>query len=341
MWKRIVTTSFAAIVWLYLALLLAMWLVLYFYGDSWWLATIMLFGPRWVCGLPLAVLVPAATIWRRRLLWPLAVSAVVVVWPIMGMCLPLAQIAGQRGPTIRLLTCNLKGSCYDNKALNDLIASTAPDIVTLQGCYGDARIRWPEGWHFVQKGELAVASRYPVREITLLSGPCVGHFWPRPDVYYCRVSLPQGETAVCSVHMPSPHYGLAEALDRHTLISTRGERRIEEETENRRGQAEAGVQMVSEIHGPLIIAGDFNATADSPIYRQTWTRFGNAFSASGFGFGHTERPNKFGWQFGIRIDHILFGSDWRACRCWVGPEVGSDHLPLIADLAWKPASGQN
>src|SRR6516165_8233628 len=75
MWKRIVTTSFAAIVWLYLALLLAMWLVLYFYGDSWWLATIMLFGPRWVCGLPLAVLVPAATIWRRRLLWPLAVSA--------------------------------------------------------------------------------------------------------------------------------------------------------------------------------------------------------------------------------------------------------------------------
>jgi endonuclease/exonuclease/phosphatase (EEP) superfamily protein YafD len=141
--------------------------------------------------------------------------------------------------------------------------------------------------------------------------------------------------------LPSPHYGLAEALDRHTLISTRGRQRIEEETENRRGQAESGVEMTAGIREPIILAGDFNMTADSPIYRQTWARFDNAFSRSGFGFGHTERPFKLNSQFGIRIDHVLFGPDWRACRCWVGPDVGSDHLPLIADLASKPSGGQN
>src|SRR5256885_13286824 len=32
----------------------------------------------------------------------------------------------------------------------------------------------PICWHFVQKGELLVASRYPVREVTLLSGPRIG-----------------------------------------------------------------------------------------------------------------------------------------------------------------------
>jgi endonuclease/exonuclease/phosphatase family metal-dependent hydrolase len=340
-WRRIFSTSFAAMVWLYVAALLALWLVLYFYGDRWWLATVMLYGPRWVCGLPLALLVPAAAMWRRRLLWPLGVGAVIVVWPLMGLCLPWTRLAGTPTPTLRLLTCNVKGQCYDNAVLNELIATSVPDIVTLQGCYGDARIRWPESWHVVQKGELVVASRYPVREVTLLSGPRIGHVWPRPNVYYCLVSLPQGDTAICSVHLPSPHYGLAEALDRHTLISTRGSHRIDEEADDRRRQAETAMEMADAIHFPLILAGDFNMTADSPTYRQTWARFDNAFSRSGVGFGHTERPYKLGWQFGIRIDHVLCGPDWRPCRCWVGPELGSDHLPLIADLAWKPSGGQN
>ncbi len=340
-WIRIVSFSFATLTWLYVASLLAVWLVLYFLGDRWWLATVMLFGPRWVCGLPLVVLLPVAAVWRRRLLWPLAAGAVILVWPIMGLCLPWARLAGTPTPTIRLLTCNLKGRCYDNAVLNDLIATSAPDIVTLQGCYVNAKIRWPEDWHFVQKGELLVASRYPVREVTLLSGPRVGHVFQRPNVYYCLVSTPQGDAAVCSVHLPSPHYGLAEAIDRRTLISTRGSPRIEEEIESRKSQAETAVELADEIHSPLILAGDFNVTADSPIYRETWARFDNAFTRSGFGFGHTERPYRLGWQFGIRIDHVLCGPDWRPCRCWVGPDVGSDHLPLIADLALKPAAGQN
>jgi endonuclease/exonuclease/phosphatase family metal-dependent hydrolase len=341
MWERIATNCFSVLIWGYVAALLAVWVVLYFYGDSWWLATIVLFGPRWVCGLPLLLLLPLAAVWRRRLLWPLSAGAVIVIWPIMGLCLPWARLTGTSGPTIRLLTCNLKGRCYDNAVLNDLVVTSAPDIVTLQGCYGDARIRWPEGWHIAQKGELLVASRYPVREVLLISGSRVGHVFPRPDVYYCVVSLPQGDTAVCSVHLPSPHYGLAEALDRHTLISPRGSRRIDDENESRRGQAEINVDIAARIREPIIIAGDFNMTADSPIYRQTWSRYDNAFSSSGFGFGHTERPYKLGWLFGIRIDQVLCGPDWRSCRCWVGPELGSDHLPLIADLALKPDGGKN
>ena len=242
--------------------------------------------------------------------------------------------------TIRLVTCNLKGCCYDNAALNDLIATSAPDIVTLQGCYTDSRIRWPEGWHFIQKGELLVASRYPVREVTLLSGPRIGHVFQRPNVYYCLVSMPQGDAAVCSVHLPSPHYGLAEVMDRHTLISTRGSPHIEKEIESRTRQAETAVELADDIHSPLILAGDFNMTADSPTYRQTWARFDNAFSRCGFGLVIPNAPTSLGWPFGIRIDHVLCGPNWRPCRCWVGPELGSDHLPLIADLAWRPAGGQ-
>jgi vancomycin resistance protein VanJ len=39
----------------------------------------------------------------------------------------------------------------------------------------------------------------------------------------------------------------------------------------------------------------------------------------------------------VRIDHILAGPGWYCARCWVGPDVGSPHRPVLADLiaTWK------
>ncbi len=327
-------------VWLYLVLVLVVWLLLGFAGDRWWLATVMLFGPRWVYGLPLVLLVPAAAIWRRRLLWPLAASAMMVVGPIMGLCLPWSRLAAPHGPTLRVLTCNVKGRSYDNEALNELIRTAAPDIVALQDC-GAVRVAWPEGWHVCQHNELLVASRYPVREDRFLVGRRIGHVWPRPNMIYCIVELPQREIAFCCVHLPSPHYGLAAVLDRRTLLSPRRSGLLADEISERRQQAREAAERAGEISEPLVLAGDFNMPTDSTIYRQTWARFRNAFSQCGFGFGNTMRPNVYGGKFGMRIDHILTGPEWRPCRCWVGPDVGSEHLPLIADLVWAPAENAN
>ena len=80
------------------------------------------------------MLVPAASIWRRRLLWPLAAGTIVVVGPIMGFCLPWARLAAPHGPTFRVLTCNVKGRCRANEKLNDLISTAAPNVMALQGC---------------------------------------------------------------------------------------------------------------------------------------------------------------------------------------------------------------
>ncbi len=91
--KRIgkLTRGLGAIVWLYVAMLAVVWLLLRLGGDRWWFATLILFGPRWLCAVPLAALVPAAALVRRRLLWPLTAAAVVAVGPIMGFCLPWAR----------------------------------------------------------------------------------------------------------------------------------------------------------------------------------------------------------------------------------------------------------
>jgi len=125
------TAAFRLLVWSYVALLPVAWLLLDVGGDRWWLATVMLFGPRWVYALPLIFLVPVAAIWRRRLLWPLAAGALAVLGPIMGLCLPWARLIAPHGPRLRVLTCNVKGHSHDNAALNELIRTAAPDIVAL------------------------------------------------------------------------------------------------------------------------------------------------------------------------------------------------------------------
>src|SRR4051812_9826777 len=50
----------ALLCWLYLLAVIAVWLVLRFQSDRWWLATLVLFGPRWLVAAPLPLLLPLA-----------------------------------------------------------------------------------------------------------------------------------------------------------------------------------------------------------------------------------------------------------------------------------------
>ncbi len=79
------------------------------------------------------------------------------------------------------------------------------------------------------------------------------------------------------------------------------------------------------------MAGDFNLTAEHPLYRRDWSGYVNAFSGASWGLGET----MFTRRIGLRIDHVLAGPDWRPVRCWVGPDVGSAHRPVLADLSWS------
>jgi endonuclease/exonuclease/phosphatase (EEP) superfamily protein YafD len=91
-------------------------------------------------------------------------------------------------------------------------------------------------------------------------------------------------------------------------------------------------QAVSLSSLPVIVAGDFNMPADSTIYREVWGRYLNAFSEKGTGYGRTVFESMRGIKVGVRIDHILAGNGLGIRVCETGPDVGSDHLPLIADI---------
>lgn len=92
--------------------------------------------------------------------------------------------------------------------------------------------------------------------------------------------------------------------------------------------------------GASIIAGDFNTTERSPSHaRLVAAGFRDSFGDVGWGMGRTFPM--FGRYFGLpigrfmRIDYVWHGAALKATRAFVGPDLGSDHLPVIADLVWR------
>ena len=319
-------------VWLYVVLVLATWLVLHFGGDRWWFATLMLFGPRWIYGLPLVLLVPLAIAVRRRLLWPLGISTAVLIGPIMGYCVPWSTFVRSDEPVVRIVTWNVRNECVNSEILAVLINSTNPDIVALQECQMDLQLDWPAGWHVRRQGRLITASPYPIDDAEHHECRWPPREWPPADALRCVIQTPNHRIGFVNVHLRTPRQGIEEVLSRRTLISPSKSGALKDEIEYRRQECKDLADWINGFSEPVVIAGDFNMPADSSIYRQAWSKYANAFAVAGFGFGHTKRTNVLGWQYESRIDHVLTGAEWRPCGCWIGPDLGSDHLPLIADL---------
>jgi endonuclease/exonuclease/phosphatase family metal-dependent hydrolase len=157
------------------------------------------------------------------------------------------------------------------------------------------------------------------------------------------VETDQGEVGVVSLHLRTPRHGLERLYDRKAMlrIGMQGVTPLEAEIERRRRETAAARQWVDSFSGPSIVMGDFNMSVQSTIYRREWSDRTNAFSAAGFGFGYTKRtPIRAleGVDYGVRIDHVLTDPAQRVLRCWVGPDVVSDHLPVCADVELRRAA---
>ena len=318
---------------LYAAAVLGLCLLLHLASDRWWPATLVLYGPRWLCALPLLVLVPAAAVCSRRLLGLLAAVSVVLLVPLMGLCLPWAPLVRPscRGPSVRVLTCNVHGHDLDPAALAALIASSEPDLVALQSWnpQHDPAVFASGDWYVREEGQLCLASRYPIRRAELLGDPAFAH----ADSAAARfeVKTPAGDIAFVTLHLASPRDGLEEVINSRALRADQ----LAANSDLRRRQSEKITRWLDAVTGPLLLAGDFNTPPESTVYRHYWSRYANAFSTAGLGFG----PTHFTRRTAVRIDHILTGPGWRCERCWVGPPVGSPHRPVLADLCLDRGPG--
>jgi endonuclease/exonuclease/phosphatase (EEP) superfamily protein YafD len=313
-----------------LDLLLIRWV-----GDRWWGVTVLLFVPRWLFLVPLPVLALASGLARCRRHWILqGVVGALIAGPLMGLRVPIQQLwaPAPKGTRVRIMTLNRGMEPLDVDRVIDLIERERIDLICFQEVDHRMNRRLEahladRGWHRDRRGY--VASRYPIiAEMPPLADDWrSNHRWA-VIVSRVRVRTPGGaEFGVVSVHMPTFRFGFYRFLEQDLS----GLNQHVAWWDRQAGRMLDALAEMGDI--PILVGGDFNVPPDqaSMAALGSWFRF--AFEDAGWGYGYT-RPARFPW---FRIDHILASREWVFTRCWVGPDVGSDHLPLIAEAVLPAA----
>ncbi len=347
--------------WAWSIMVVVTWLLLITTSESFLPATLLAYGPRYVLLAPFVLLLPAAVVFARSALAPLTIALLMVLGPIMGGRVSLKTMGRtypDRPPAgaMRVISFNARGGLVASVSLRDFVARTQPDIIAMQEC-GEAlwdTLQAMPGWHRTRYANLCTASRWPIASLDTM---------PRAD--FERVSQygfggtglvlrhvltsPRGPLVFVNLHLETARKGLESFVGAEGFIpdrpgaagkdaavpaggATRGFE-MNAVVRDRESERAAGWSVKGDLSVPSLIAGDFNLPVESAIFRRHWGDFVDAFDASGTGFGWTKRE---GALLRVRIDHILGTAvSPRPIGAWVGPALGSDHLPVIADLAWR------
>jgi vancomycin resistance protein VanJ len=322
--------------WIWAVAVLVTLLLIRWVGDRWWGVTVLLFLPRWLFLVPLPVLALASGVGGRPGHWIIqGVVGLVVAGPLMLISMPIHQLWDRPvdGVHVRIMTLNQGLTSLEAGPLIHLIEQERIDLICFQegGPGGepdlDAYIS-SHGWYRDRKKRY-LASRYPiVAEMPPLPGDNpVDKRYPVLLVRARLEAAPGVEFGVASVHMPTLRFGFYHFLDH----DVEGLKRHVAWWDGQMERLMGGLSEMNDV--PFLVGGDFNVPPDqgAMVALGAYLRF--AYDDAGWGYGYT-RPARYPW---FRIDHILSSPEWVFTSCRVGPDVGSDHLPLIAE-AVLPAS---
>ena len=325
---RWLTRSVPTLVWAYLATIVAVGAFMWIFGDSWWPASIVLFGPRWLLLLPVVPLTIGALLVRPHLLVPVVLGLVITLGPVMGFRTGWRRWISSAPPrTLRIITFNVDAFGNPRFAeVPEVLSVYHPDIIVLQECAPRSTRPelWPPGWTVqFATGSICFGTRFPIVESTVLEKVQTGDQGGTGDAALFRILMDGDSIAVAGIHLETPRKGLeslryagnSSRMPVNILVRDVGARRVSR-------------WILGEARHPIIV-GDFNMPVESRIYRDYFSDCTNAFSTVGSGFGYTRVLRR----FSARIDHVLTCGGWQPLHVEIGPAIGSDHRPVIVDLA--------
>ena len=222
----------------------------------------------------------------------------------------------QNGQPVSILLSNVLTSNQDFPALFEYIAKVSPDIVVLQ----EIDSLWAEHLR-------SLAADYPFQLIE-----------PRNDNFgialLSRIAPKQATTiSLGSAGLPSIWAEFSMPSVNFTLLATHPLPPINTQYyQYRNEQLQAAAEHLSMQRGPKILVGDLNITPFSSEYRDLESSTGLTNTRYGFGYLAT-------WPAGlpvlqIPIDHVLVSDEINVVNVNVGPDIGSDHLPILAKLVF-------
>jgi endonuclease/exonuclease/phosphatase (EEP) superfamily protein YafD len=251
--------------------------------------------------------------WRTAALFAVAAIlnwAVIIPYAWTGR-LPAAEASA----TLRVLQLNVHTGNRQHGRARDFIREANADVVVLEEVddawmadLAQLRAEYPHALHRARGDNFGIAlfSRLPLEDAKLID---------------------LGEADVPSVSAVVRLDGRRIAiLGTHPLPPT-----STEYAQLRDDQLHALAQVARNRALPLILLGDLNTTVWSPHFRDLLRDGGLVDSARGFGWQTTWPAGL--WPLRIAIDHCLLSPDLRVTQRTIGRPVGSDHLPLLLEIA--------
>jgi endonuclease/exonuclease/phosphatase (EEP) superfamily protein YafD len=297
-----------------------------FYGE--------LQAQAWVA----AGLATAAAVAVRR--WRSAAVGVLLVVAVGSQVAPHLMsparltTAGGPEPPLRIAWANLRNWLTGPEALQRLLDAEAPDIAVLTELSENHRPAVAAATRYAFRTSFPAGSAFDLMLMSRTRPTDVefdyahGVDFPILRARFC----PTGNAAPCltviSVHAPGPPLPWAvlgaPASLRDTLLRT----------------AAVTARRSLEAGDHVLLLGDFNATPYATAFRRTLAASGLADSAD----TPAERPAFVrptwfsSWPgIGLPIDHALVGPGIRIVERRLGPDIGSDHRPLVLLLRFADA----
>jgi endonuclease/exonuclease/phosphatase (EEP) superfamily protein YafD len=224
--------------------------------------------------------------------------------------------AGELGKTFKVYSANLHISNDDLSNLNKELQVVEPDIILLLEVtphhFDELQStinKYPYRVESRSIGKFEIGfvflSKYPIlnNRVTKLTERC--NF-----VLEAMIDINQNPTMFYGVHSPRP--GTIKYVER-------------------KNQFHWLARQIKAQLLPVIVAGDFNATPYSPIFRGLVEATGLKDSRIGFGW-QPSWPTYFP-PLWIPIDHVLVTPDIQVRKRTTGSYIGSDHYPVITELS--------
>ena len=289
--------------------------------------------PVWA-GLALIALTLVWINRHRSARWIMLAIALLVWLPGLGET--ARRMTDRRGPaadgsfTLRVATHNMWGGNNRPEFTAATLAGLDADVLAVQESYGGASragVALEQAYsHSARCRSTRILSRYEILESGCVrpvepidwahAVPCD---WEVPPATWARIRLPDGDDAVVvSVHLTWPFPGAAQDCQRAGLARFLGRM----------------------PHDRMIVMGDFNAAAPSIALVRLERDLGlrrRTIALPSFPSGarleHKGWPRPPAGPMLLGIDHVFAGNAWQTVAVGLGPYTGSDHRPVIVELA--------
>lgn len=286
-----------------------------FLGRYWWgfeLATH--FRVQYALALGLGALLLAV---GRRRRWA-ALFAIFALLNAMLLAPRFSTVAtaqtGADGPVLRAMLANVNSANRDYSRIRDAIIDRDPDFVVLLEVtpwlldrLTDLADRYPYRIAAPQEDNFGIAflSRRP-----FLQSDIVQFGSPERPSIIAEFAIDRRGFILAGTH-PLPPIGAEMARDRNDQLAKLAE-------------------FARQAGQPLLLLGDLNISPWSPYFERLLADSGLRDSGRGRGIQPTWPVR---WPpLWIPIDHALFSEGTRILRRETGPDLGSDHYPVIVDF---------